>query len=112
MTFLLFCLVLFSASCSVAGQILFKRAMSDDVSSREPRRSHDLVAGVIAMTFGFVTWLALLQRFNVSYLYPFEGLDRVILALGAWLFLRERMTRDLWIGVILICSGTIHVSAT
>jgi uncharacterized membrane protein len=86
--------------------------MSARVSSRKPRPSLDLAAGVIAMTFGFVTWLTLLQRFNVSYLYPFEGLDRVILALGAWFFLRENMTRDLWIGVILICFGTILVSAT
>ena len=36
----------------------------------------------------------------------------MILAFGAWLFLRENMTRDLWIGVTLICFGTILVSAT
>ena len=112
MTFLWFCWIFFSGTCSVAGQIFFKHAMSDHVSSRKPRRLLDLAAGVLAMTIGFFTWLMLLQRFSLSYLYPFEGLDRVILAFGAWLFLREDMTRDLWIGVILICFGTILVSAT
>jgi multidrug transporter EmrE-like cation transporter len=78
-----------------------------DFQFLKPRQLLDLASGVIAMTLGFVAWLTLLQRFNVSYLYPFEGLDRVILAFGAWLFLRENMTRDLLIGVILICFGTI-----
>ena len=96
-------------SCSAVGQIFLKHAMSDYVGSRKPRRLLDLAAGVLAMTLGFFTWLTLLQRF---YLYPFEGLDRVILAFGAWLFLRENMTLDLWIGVTLICLGTILVSAT
>jgi drug/metabolite transporter (DMT)-like permease len=58
------------------------------------------------MTISFFTWLTLLRKFELSYLYPFEGLDKVLLAFGAWLFLREKMTRNLWIGVILICLGT------
>ena len=112
MTFLLFCLILFYESCSVSGQLFFKHAMSDQVNSPRSRRFLDLGAGVLAMTVGFFTWLALLGRFDLSFLYPFEGLDRVLLALGAWLFLREKMTTDLWIGVILICLGTSFVSAS
>ena len=84
-----------------------RRSMLESYGNHE-----SLAAGVLAMTVGFFTWLTLLQRFNLSYLYPFEGLDRVILVFGAWLFLRENMTRDLWIGVTLICFGTILVSAT
>ena len=112
MTLLLFCLILFYASCSVSGQLFFKHAMSDQVNSPRSRRLLDLAAGVLAMTVGFFAWLALLRRFDLSFLYPFEGLDRVLLALGAWLFLREKVTRDLWIGVTLICLGTAFVSAS
>ena len=112
MTFLLFCLILFYESCSVSGQLFFKHAMSNQVNSPRSRRFLDLAAGVLAMTVGFFTWLALLHRFDLSFLYPFEGLDRVFLALGAWLVLREKMTTDLWIGVILICLGTTFVSAS
>jgi uncharacterized membrane protein len=111
-TLFLLCLILFYATCSVSGQLFFKHAMSEQVNSAPSRRLFDLTAGVLLMTAGFFTWLGLLHRFDLSYLYPFEGLDRVLLALGAWLFLRERVTADLWIGVILICIGTTLVSAS
>jgi len=110
--FFLLCLVLFYGSCSVSGQLFFKHAMSEQVNSPPSRRLLDLTAGVLVMTVGFFTWLGLLHRFDLSFLYPFEGLDRVLLALGAWLFLREKVTADLWIGVILICVGTTFVSAS
>ena len=112
MTLLMFGLILFSGTCSVTGQIFLKHAMSGCVGGGKPCRSLNLAAGVLAMTVGFFTWLTLLQRFNLSYLYPFEGLDNVIVAFGAWLFLRENMTRELWLGMILICFGTMLVSAT
>jgi drug/metabolite transporter (DMT)-like permease len=82
------------------------------MGSPSPRRLLVLAAGVLAMTVGFFTWLALLRRFDLSFLYPFEGLDRVLLALAAWLILREKVTTDLWIGVILICLGTTFVAAS
>ncbi|MBV9391560.1 MAG: EamA family transporter [Verrucomicrobia bacterium] len=112
MTFFFFCLIVFSVASTVTGQVFFKHAMSDQSSSSQMRRRLDLSAGVLAMTAGFFTWLALLHRFDLSYLYPFEGLDRVLLAFAAWLILKERITRDLWIGVILICVGTALVAGS
>ena len=112
MTLFFFCLVLFSEACSVAGQIFFKHAMSDESQNSPSRRRLDLARGVVAMTIGFFTWLALLRQFDLSYLYPFEGLDRVLLAFAAWLILKEKMTRDLWIGVICICLGTVFVAGS
>ena len=112
MTLLLFCLVLFSIAFSVAGQIFFKHAMADDSKSGAARRRLDLTAGVLAMTVSFFTWLFLLRRFDLSYLYPFEGLDRVFLASAAWLILKEKISRDLWIGLILICLGTLFVASS
>jgi len=111
-TLFFFCLVVFSVACSVTGQIFFKHAMSDQSTSTRARRRLDLAGGVLAMTVGFFTWLALLRRFDLSYLYPFEGLDRVLLAFAAWLILKEKMTRDLWVGVILICIGTAFVAGS
>jgi drug/metabolite transporter (DMT)-like permease len=111
-TLILFCLVVFSITCSVTGQIFFKHAMSDQSTSTRTGRRLYLAGGVLVMTIGFFTWLALLRRFNLSYLYPFEGLDRVLLAFAAWLILKEKITRDLWIGVILICVGTAFVAGS
>lgn len=112
MTFFLFCLVLFSIACSVTGQIFFKHAMADHSKSSASRRKLDLAGGVLVMTVSFFTWLSLLYRFDLSYLYPFEGLDRVLLAFAAWLILKEKMSRDLWIGLILICLGTAFVAGS
>jgi multidrug transporter EmrE-like cation transporter len=111
-TFLLACLILFSIVCSVAGQIFFKHAMADHSKSSASRRKLDLASGVLVMTVSFFTWLPLLHRFDLSYLYPFEGLDKLLLAFAAWLILKEKMSRDLWIGLILICLGTLFVAGS
>jgi len=111
-TFFLFGLVLFSIACSVAGQVFFKHAMASHSKSSASRRKLDLVGGLVAMTVSFFTWLSLLHHFDLSYLYPFEGLDRVLLAFAAWLILNEKVSRDLWIGLILICLGTIFVAGS
>ena len=76
MTLFFFCLVVFSEACSVTGQIFFKHAMSDQSTSTRTRRRLDLAGGVLAMTVGFFIWLALLRRFDLSYLYPFEGVEQ------------------------------------
>ena len=112
MTFFIFCLVLFSIACSVTGQIFFKHAVAEHSGRSASRRKLDLARGVLAMTVSFFTWLALLRRFDLSYLYPFEGLDRVLLAFAAWLILKEKMSRDLWIGLALICLGTALVAGS
>jgi len=111
-TFFIFCLVLFSIACSVTGQIFFKHAVAEHSRSSVSRRKLDLTRGVLAMTVSFFTWLALLRQFELSYLYPFEGLDRVLLAFAAWLILKEKMSRDLWIGLVLICLGTAFVAGS
>jgi hypothetical protein len=67
-TLSVFCLIIFSGTCSVTGQILFKHAMSDCVSSGKPRRPLNLAAGVLAMTVAFFTWLTLMQRSDRGYL--------------------------------------------
>jgi multidrug transporter EmrE-like cation transporter len=111
-TLLAFCLVLFSIACGVAGQIFFKHAMSDQSGRAISRRRVDLAMGVVVMTVSFFTWLWLLRQFDLSYLYPFEGLDRVLLAFAAWVILKEKVTRDLWVGLILICLGTVLVAGS
>ena len=111
MTFFLFLAAVVSESCQVAGQIFFKHAMSGDPGV-SARRVLGLGAGILVMTIGFFLYLGLLKRFELSYIYPFEGLQRIILVLAAMMFLKERMTRRLWIGVALITIGTFFVSSS
>jgi multidrug transporter EmrE-like cation transporter len=111
-TLFLVSLILLSIVCSVTGQMLFKHAMADHSKSSASRRRLDLAGGVVAMTISFFTWLGLLSRFDLSYLYPFEGVDRVLLALAAWRILEEKMSRDLWIGLVLISLGIVFVAGS
>jgi drug/metabolite transporter (DMT)-like permease len=99
-----FVLVVLSEMCRVVGQIFFKHAMSGG------RGKKGLWAGVAAMAVGFFLWLGLLKRFDLSFLYPFEGLNNVMVTCAATIFLKEKMTLSLWVGVTLICVGIVLVS--
>jgi hypothetical protein len=79
-TLFVFCLILFSETCSVTGQIFFKHAMSGCVGSGKARRSLNLAAGC--------------PRNEGRFLYMANALAAV------------------WLGIILICFGTMLVSAT
>jgi undecaprenyl phosphate-alpha-L-ara4N flippase subunit ArnE len=103
---LAFLLVIISQCCSVTGQVFFKHAMG----GKNGVAAGNLTAGIAAMTVGFFLWVGLMSRLDLSYLYPFEGLNRVLLMFAAWIFLKEKMTLDLWVGVTLICAGVLLVS--
>jgi undecaprenyl phosphate-alpha-L-ara4N flippase subunit ArnE len=105
-------LVLVSELSNVAGQIFFKRAMSGEGKLLASKRTLGLAAGLAAMTLGFFVYLGLLHRFDLSYIYPFEGIQRIALAAAAVVFLRERITKRLWFGVVLIAIGTVLVSGS
>jgi uncharacterized membrane protein len=62
------------------------------------------------MTISFFLTLGLLQRFDLSYLYPFQGLSVILIAITAALTLREKMTLQLAIGALLITAGVVLVS--
>ena len=109
MTLVSLLFLMLSEGCTVTGQVFFKHAMSGGTAGSASRRVSGITAGILAMTIGFFIWLGLLQRFELSYLFPFEGFDRILLAIAAWLFLKERVTRRVWAGVVLIMAGTVLV---
>jgi drug/metabolite transporter (DMT)-like permease len=96
----------------VAGQLLFKRAMEllSATGFRSRRSMSVLGAGMFSMTISFFLNLGLLQRFDLSYLYPFQGLSIVIITLMAAVVLKEKLTWRLTCGVLLITAGVMLVS--
>ena len=107
-------LVILSELSSMTGQLLFKLAVneSDESARRHGKFLPIFVTGVLAMAIGFFAWLTLLSKFELSYVYPFEALSRLMLIFGAVFFLKEKMTRRLWAGALLITCGIVIVSAT
>jgi uncharacterized membrane protein len=96
----------------VVGQLLLKRAMNGSWAAAWPVTAWRLLPGIGCLTARFFLWLGLLQQWELSQVFPFEGLNPALLALAAWLFLKERIAAQAWIGIVLIAVGVGLVSAS
>ena len=107
-----FVFILLWLATFVAGQLLFKRAMesSRKIGFRKLRTIRTLSIGIVVMTISFLLNLGLLQQFDLSYLYPFQGSSIIIVTLLAAILLKEGLTSRLIIGTLLITFGVVLVS--
>ena len=107
-----FILILTALITFVAGQLLLKRGM--ELTTHDSVRHRQFVSfvgcGILLMTISFFLTLGLLQRFDLSYLYPFQGLSVILIAITAAVTLREKLTPQLAIGALLISGGIVLVS--
>ena len=112
MSFLDFLFILISLATFVAAQLILKRAM--EFSATHGMRTSDFVSrvviGVALMTVSFFLTLGLLQRFDLSYLYPFQGLSVIFITVLAAVVLKEKLSVRLTIGALLITAGIVLVS--
>lgn len=112
MSALVLLLIITSLAAFVAGQLLLKRAMESTVAAgfRQRRFIVYIVSGTAAMAIAYFLNLGLLQRLDLSYLYPFQGLSVLLIAGAAALLLREKLTLPVLIGSVLITAGVVLVS--
>lgn len=112
MTSLSLFLILVWLAAFVSGQLLFKRAMESSRAAgfRNRRTITTLGIGIVVMTISFLLNLGLLQRFDLSYVYPFQGSSIIIITLLAAVLLKERLTPRLILGTLLITGGVVLVS--
>lgn len=104
--------LIFSALITfVAGQLFFKRAMETAQQAGYGKKfARAFVPGIISMTVSFFITLGLLQRFDLSFVYPFQGLSVIIISVTAAFLLKEKLTLQLVIGALLISLGVMLVS--
>ena len=112
MTLLAFLLILISLITFVAAQLILKRAMEFSATHRmrDGYFISRVAAGVVLMTVSFFLTLGLLQRFDLSYLYPFQGLSVIFITILAAVVLKEKISARLTIGALLITAGIVLVS--
>jgi uncharacterized membrane protein len=98
----------------VAGQVLTKHAMGSATAEAGLRgiNIRNLALGVASMSVWFFIWIGLLQHWELSQLFPFEGLAPVLLVVAARIFLKEKLPLIAWIGIALITAGTVLVSGS
>jgi drug/metabolite transporter (DMT)-like permease len=65
--------------------------------------------GITLMTLAFFSLLAILSFRQVSFVVPVSALSYAAGAFGAKLFLGERISRNRWIGIAIICLGVTIV---
>jgi len=111
-SFLAFFFIVVSLLSFVAAQLILKRAMQVTTTTGfwNARFVWKVTAGIILMTISFFLTLGLLQRFDLSYLYPFQGLSVIFITLTAAVVLKEKLNLRLTIGALLISVGIVLVS--
>ncbi len=112
MSFLAFFFIVVSLVSFVAAQLILKRAMVATTTTgfRNAQFVSKVTAGIILMTISFFLTLGLLQRFDLSYLYPFQGLSVIFITLTAAVVLKEKLNLRLMVGALLISVGIVLVS--
>ena len=65
--------------------------------------------GVTLMALAFFGFLGALSLDNVSFVVPVTALSYAVSALGSGIFLGERVSRQRWAGVFLVCVGVALV---
>ena len=65
--------------------------------------------GIAMMALAFFSLLAMLSMENVSFVVPVTALSYAAGAFGALVFLRERISVQRWVGVLLVCAGVTLV---
>ena len=112
MTFLAFLFILTSLVTFVVAQLILKKAMEFSVTHgmRNSYFGSRIAIGVFLMTISFFLTLGLLQRFDLSYLYPFQGLSVIFITILAAVVLKEKLSARLTIGALLITAGIVLVS--
>jgi uncharacterized membrane protein len=112
MSILAFVLIVVSLLSFVAAQLILKRAMEFSATNglRNSRFVSLAATGIALMTISFFLTLGLLQRFDLSYLYPFQGLSVIFITLLAAVALKEKLNLRLTVGALLITTGIVLVS--
>lgn len=96
---------------NVVGQLLLKHAMDPtDPATPKGRRTVAFVLAIAALAGWFFLWVGLLADNPLTQVFPFAGLNPALVAVSAWLFLREHLSARAWVGVALITAGVVVVS--
>jgi drug/metabolite transporter (DMT)-like permease len=114
-------LFLFIVVAGTAGELCVSRAMKGvgEVHDFSPKsilcfvvqsfRMPWMWAGIALMSLGFFSLLAILSFRQVSFVVPVSALSYAVGALGAKAFLGERISRNRWIGIAMVCLGVTIV---
>ncbi|MBV9657011.1 MAG: EamA family transporter [Verrucomicrobia bacterium] len=96
----------------VLGQLLLKPALDAERTAARSHRGLLFALAIASMTISFFLGVGLLQKLELSYLFPFQGLSVLLITAFATMVLKEKLTLPLALGALLIAAGVMLVSAS
>ncbi len=114
-------LILLDVILSVTGQLTLKFGMSKfgNLSLSLSTLPHIflraafspyILLGMVCYGLGFLVWLIVLAKAELSYAYPFISLSYVFTAILAWALFGEVVTVTRMAGIFIICLGVILIA--
>ena len=116
-------LILLDVALNVAGQLSLKFGMSKmgnfslslpALSSVFLRAATNpfVILGLFCYGTGFMVWLIVLAKAEVSYAYPMISLGYVFTAILAWQFFGEHVTVFRMVGILITCVGVFLIATS
>ncbi len=105
-----------------AGDVFLTKGMKQvgEISTLNPRAllaiggrvitNKNFLSGIFFITITFVSFLIVLSWADLSLVFPAKSLVYVLSTLGAKFFLKETVTFQRWMGIVLVCLGVALVS--
>jgi drug/metabolite transporter (DMT)-like permease len=121
LNYLVLSLIFLDVALNVVGQLSLKFGMSKmgnfsvsfpsliSVFARAAVNPFILI-GVLCYGMGFMVWLVVLAKADVSYAYPMISLGYVFTAVLAWLLLGEQVTVMRFAGILVTCLGVFIIA--
>ncbi len=118
---LVLALILVDVVLNVTGQLSLKYGMSKignfslTLSTLPPvfmkaALNLHVLFGLLCYGLGFMVWLIVLAKAEVSYAYPMISLGYVFTALLAWLLFGEAVTFTRMAGIVITCLGVFLIA--
>ncbi len=105
-----------------AGDVFLTKGMKQvgEISTINPRillgiggrivTNKNFLSGIFFITITFVSFLIVLSWADLSLVFPAKSLVYVLSGLGARFVLRETVTPQRWLGILLVCIGVAFTS--
>lgn len=114
-------LVLITTLCTIAGQLILKRAVNGLKPLLEAgpidfiagaATSPLVIAALSLQVLGYVAWLFVLSKEKLSVAFALSGSSfYLLMAMASWYFFGERLSPAQWLGLLLISLGVVLVTA-
>lgn len=103
-------LVILATIVGAFGPILLKKATSHlELNIRSIITNRNLIGGVALYAISTIIFIPALKGGELSVLYPFVATVYIWVTLLSVKFLKEKMNKYKWIGIILIILGVIFI---